>query len=62
MGQKSAEDYAKFAKEAAKLMKWTDKNISLVAAGSSAFNWSDGDWLKWNRTVRLLKKLQLKET
>jgi alpha-N-arabinofuranosidase len=51
MGQKSAEDYSKFAKEAAKLMKWTDKNISLIAAGSSAFNWSDGDWLKWNRTV-----------
>ena len=50
MGHKNAEDYGKFALEAAKLMKWTDPNIKLVAAGSS--NYSNGiDWIGWNRTV-----------
>ena len=37
MGHRSAEDYGKFALEAAKLMKWTDPNIKLIAAGSSNF-------------------------
>ena len=50
MGHSSAEDYGKFALEAAKLMKWTDPNIKLIAAGSS--NYSNGiDWIGWNRTV-----------
>ena len=50
MGHKSAEDYGKFALEAAKLMKWTDPNIKLIAAGSS--NYANGiDWIGWNRTV-----------
>jgi alpha-N-arabinofuranosidase len=50
MGHKSAEDYGKFALEAAKLMKWTDPDIKLIAAGSS--NYSNGiDWIGWNRTV-----------
>ena len=50
MGHKSAEDYGKFALETAKLMKRTDPNIKLVAAGSS--NYSNGiDWIGWNRTV-----------
>jgi alpha-N-arabinofuranosidase len=50
MGHKSAEDYGKFALETAKLMKWTDPNIKLIAAGSS--NYSNGiDWIGWNRTV-----------
>ncbi len=48
MGHRSAEDYGKFALEAAKLMKWTDPSIKLVAAGSSNFN---ADWIGWNRTV-----------
>jgi alpha-N-arabinofuranosidase len=48
MGHKNAEDYGKFALETAKLMKWIDKDIKLVAAGSSNY---DGDWIKWNRTV-----------
>ena len=48
MGYKSAEDYSKFALEAAKLMKWTDPNIKLIAAGSSNYN---ADWVGWNRTV-----------
>ena len=50
MGHRSAEDYGKFALEAAKLMKWTDPNIKLIAAGSS--NFAQGiDWIGWNRTV-----------
>lgn len=48
MGHKNAEDYGKFALEAAKLMKWIDKDIKLVAAGSSHFA---DDWTGWNRTV-----------
>lgn len=48
MGHRSAEDYGKFALEAAKLMKWTDPNVRLIAAGSSDFR---GDWTAWNRTV-----------
>jgi alpha-N-arabinofuranosidase len=50
MGHRSAEDYGKFALEAAKLMKWTDPNIKLVAAGSSNFG-PGADWTGWNRTV-----------
>ena len=48
MGHKNAEDYGKFALEAAKLMKWTDPEIKLIASGSSYFV---GDWVDWNRTV-----------
>jgi len=50
MGHRSAEDYGKFALEAAKLMKWTDPNIKLIAAGSSNFG-PGSDWTAWNRTV-----------
>jgi alpha-L-arabinofuranosidase len=50
MGHRSAEDYGKFALEAAKLMKWTDPSIKLIAAGSS--NFAQGvNWIHWNRTV-----------
>lgn len=50
MGHRTAEDYGKFALEAAKLMHWTDPQIRLVAAGSS--NYGAGvDWIGWNRTV-----------
>jgi alpha-N-arabinofuranosidase len=48
MGHRTAEDYGKFALEAAKLMHWTDPNIKMIAAGSSNFN---ADWIGWNRTV-----------
>jgi alpha-N-arabinofuranosidase len=48
MGHKNAEDYGKYALETAKLMKWIDKDIKLVAAGSSNYS---GDWIQWNRTV-----------
>ncbi len=50
MGHRSAEDYGKFALEAAKLMKWTDPNVKLIAAGSSNYG-GDVDWTGWNRTV-----------
>ena len=50
MGHRSADDYGKFALEAAKLMRWTDPNIKLIAAGSSHFA-SGIDWVGWNRTV-----------
>jgi alpha-N-arabinofuranosidase len=50
MGHKSADDYGKFALEAAKLMRWTDPNINLIAAGASNFR-PGTDWLGWNRTV-----------
>jgi len=48
MGHRSADDYGKFALEAAKLMHWTDPSIKMIAAGSSLFA---GDWVGWNRTV-----------
>lgn len=48
MGHRNAEDYGKFALEAAKLMKWVDPKIKLVACGSSYFG---ADWIDWNRTV-----------
>src|SRR5436190_5094371 len=48
MGNKSAEEYAKFALEAAKAMRQVDRNIKLVASGSSNYG---ADWIAWNRTV-----------
>ena len=50
MGHRSAEDYGKFALEGAKLMKWTDPSVKLIAAGSSNFATREG-WTGWNRTV-----------
>jgi len=41
-GHKSAEDYAKAALEAGKIMKWIDPSIQLVAVGATP---------EWNRTV-----------
>ncbi len=48
LGHKNAEDYAKFALEAAKAMHRQDDSIKLVASGSSNFG---ADWIGWNRTV-----------
>jgi len=48
MGHRSAEDYSKFALEAAKLMKWSDESIKLIASGSSNYG---ADWINWNKTV-----------
>ena len=41
-GQKSAEEYAKQALELAKMMKWVDPEIKLIACGSYGAN--DPDW------------------
>ena len=48
MGHKNAEDYSKFALEAAKLMKWSDDSIKLIVSGSSNYN---DRWMDWNRMV-----------
>ena len=37
MGQKNAEDYVKFALEAAKMMQLVDKNIKFIASGASNY-------------------------
>lgn len=50
MGHRTAEDYGKFALEGAKLIKWTDPNTKLIAAGSSNFR-AGIDWVGWNREV-----------
>ena len=50
MGHRDVVEYSKFALEAAKLMKWTDPSIKLIAAGSSNYG-GGSDWIGWNRTV-----------
>jgi alpha-N-arabinofuranosidase len=50
MGYKNAEDYCKIAKEAAKVMRYTDKNIKFIANGSSYYEPS-GKWMDWNLKV-----------
>ncbi len=45
MGHKTAYEYARTATETAKLMKWIDPSIELVACGSSNFNMPTfGEW------------------
>ncbi|HKX31184.1 MAG TPA: alpha-L-arabinofuranosidase C-terminal domain-containing protein [Blastocatellia bacterium] len=48
LGHKNAEEYSKFALEAAKAMRLVDRSIKLVASGSSNYG---ADWIGWNRTV-----------
>ena len=44
-GQKTAYEYGRIANEAAKMMKWTDDSIELVACGSSSSEMKTfGDW------------------
>jgi len=50
IGQKSAEDYCKFALEAAKVMQWVDRDIKLIASGASNYR-TNADWIGWNDTV-----------
>jgi alpha-N-arabinofuranosidase len=52
-GHMSAEDYAKKAREAAKMMRWVDNEIKLVACGSSYEMLPT--YLEWDRTI--LKEL-----
>jgi len=57
MGYKNKEDYVKFAIEAAKLMQLADRNIKLVASGSSNYPLVTADydpddgWIDWNDYV-----------
>ena len=50
MGHRSAADYGAFALETAKLVRLTDKDTKLIAAGASNFR-PGSDWIAWNRTV-----------
>ncbi|MDE2500451.1 MAG: alpha-N-arabinofuranosidase [Alphaproteobacteria bacterium] len=50
MGHRDADDYGKFAREAAKLMRLTDPDIKLIAAGAANFR-PGSDWVTWNRTI-----------
>jgi alpha-N-arabinofuranosidase len=50
LGHKNAEDYVKFALEAAKAMRRVDESIKLIASGSSNFG-GNADWIGWNRAV-----------
>jgi alpha-N-arabinofuranosidase len=50
LGYKTAEDYVKTGREAAKAMKSVDSTIKLVAAGSSYYE-PTGIWIDWNRKV-----------
>jgi alpha-L-arabinofuranosidase len=50
MGQKSAEDYCKFALEAGKLIRLIDNHIKLVASGASLYR-PGNEWVEWNDYV-----------
>lgn len=50
MGHLNAEDYSKKARETAKLMRLTDPNIKLIAAGSSNYR-AGAEPDEWNRTI-----------
>lgn len=47
LGHKTAEDYVKIGREAAKAMKSVDSTINFVASGSSYYE-SSGQWVEWN--------------
>jgi alpha-L-arabinofuranosidase len=50
LGHKSAEEYSKFALEAAKAMRLVDRDIKLIASGSSNYG-ANADWIHWNQTA-----------
>ena len=50
LGHKTAADYVKIAREAAKAMRSVDNTIKLVASGSSYYE-NSGQWVEWNRKV-----------
>ena len=49
IGHRTADEYAKVAIEAAKVMKWTDPSIEVVACGSS--NTKVPTFIEWERAV-----------
>ena len=50
LGQKNAEDYCKFALEAAKAMRLVDRNVKFIADGASNYR-TNNDWIAWNDYV-----------
>ncbi|HUZ08204.1 MAG TPA: alpha-L-arabinofuranosidase C-terminal domain-containing protein, partial [Candidatus Paceibacterota bacterium] len=52
MGQKDAEDYCKFALEAAKIMRLVDGNVKFIADGASNYR-AGNDWIAWDDYVLL---------
>jgi alpha-L-arabinofuranosidase len=50
LGHKTAEEYVRIAREAAKAMKAIDNSIKFVASGSSYYE-PTGQWVDWNRQV-----------
>jgi alpha-L-arabinofuranosidase len=50
LGHKTAEEYVRIAREAAKAMKEIDNSIKFVASGSSYYE-PTGQWVDWNRQV-----------
>ena len=50
LGQKNAEDYCKFALEAAKVMRLVDRNVKFIADGASNYR-TNNDWIAWNDYV-----------
>ncbi len=50
LGHKTAEDYVKMGREAAKAMASVDSSVKFVASGSSYYE-STGQWVEWNRKV-----------
>ena len=50
MGHLNAEDYVKKAREATKLMRLVDRNIKVIASGSSSYG-RDANPDHWNRTI-----------
>jgi alpha-L-arabinofuranosidase len=50
MGQKNAEDYVKFALEAAKIMRLVDRNVKFVGCGASNYK-PDNAWIDWDDYV-----------
>ena len=50
LGQKNAEDYCKFAFEAAKTMRLVDGNVKFIADGASNYK-PDNNWIDWDDYV-----------
>ena len=50
LGHKTADDYVKIGREAAKAMSAVDHSIKFVASGSSYYE-PTGQWVEWNRKV-----------
>lgn len=50
LGYKNAEDYCKFAIEAAKVMRRTSRDVEFIACGSSYYQ-NNMDWVEWNWKV-----------